>query len=501
MPRNEAQDITLDQAQPLADLADPAVTPSPAAPLIGQTAVVQVIKRATSSIAEHSAADQAGLDGRAAHSASEDPIQTLLQQGDAYRQAQELQKAQDCYQQVLKLDPDHTQARWNLAIALELQGERKPAINHYFRALSQDPTRLQVPDLCRFGDILQQEHQLSRALSCYRWALQQHDQAGIHMRIAQVLFAQERYEKAAASYQRSIDQTPTWQGYHCLGDTFLKLKQWRRAVAAYRQAIQLNPDFVWSHHNLAEALSRLQRWEPAAKAYQRAIRIDPQICSTYSGWGELCVRQGKLEQAALLFRQGLQLRGWDSPLAREYTFTHDWFAHNIPALATHLQDYVDSKVNVLEIGSFEGMSTCWFLEHILTHPQAKLTCIDTCYSEHFDPNVQKTGVSEKINKIVGNSHEVLARLTPESYDVIYIDGCHWAEHVRIDGVLSWKLIKPGGLVIFDDYHWSDPNKPGEDTQIGIDAFLATVQSEFDFVYQGYQLFIRKRVSPPDPASA
>ncbi|MCU0524023.1 MAG: tetratricopeptide repeat protein [Elainella sp. Prado103] len=508
MQRHEGQPPTLDSS-----LADRIAAPNAPSgqdknldknqaeepPRIGeQFSLVQVVKRSGADSADRP--DQQARRKTARQLPTHTQAQSIedwWQQGTHALQAQDWTQAQTCYQQLLKLDPHHSQARWNLAMALELQGERQTAMKHYFRALSQDPTRLAVPDLCRFGDVLQQNHQLARALACYRWALKQADQAAIHMRIGQVLMEQKHYEKAAGSYQRAIEREPTWQAYHCWGDALLKLKRWKKAATAYRQAIQLNSDFFWAHHNLAQALGELQRWGAAEKAYQQAIRLDPQVHSTYSGWGELCIEQGKLEQAALLFRQGLQLRGWHSPALKEYTFTHDWFAHNIPVLQTQLQSFVDQPVNALEIGSFEGMSTCWFLEHILTHPAAQLTCIDPHYHQNFDPNLQKTGFSHKINKIVGNSHEVLATLAPESYDLIYIDGCHWADHVQIDGILSWKLIKPGGLVIFDDYEWSDPNKPGQDTQIGIDAFLSTVQSEVDLVYQGYQLFIRKHVASAD----
>jgi predicted O-methyltransferase YrrM len=74
---------------------------------------------------------------------------------------------------------------------------------------------------------------------------------------------------------------------------------------------------------------------------------------------------------------------------------------------------------------------------------------------------------------------------------MYVDGCHWADYVRHEATLAWRLLKPGGLMIFDDYQWSDPNYPGQDTQIGIDAFLATVHDQFEVVHQGYQIIIQK----------
>ena len=36
-------------------------------------------------------------------------------------------------------------------------------------------------------------------------------------------------------------------------------------------------------------------------------------------------------------------------------------------------------------------------------------------------------------------------------DLIYIDGSHLAKDVLSDAILSWKLLKPSGVMIFDDY--------------------------------------------------
>jgi hypothetical protein len=33
-------------------------------------------------------------------------------------------------------------------------------------------------------------------------------------------------------------------------------------------------------------------------------------------------------------------------------------------------------IQMLDIGSYEGQSTVWYLTNVLTHPTARLTCID-----------------------------------------------------------------------------------------------------------------------------
>jgi predicted O-methyltransferase YrrM len=59
----------------------------------------------------------------------------------------------------------------------------------------------------------------------------------------------------------------------------------------------------------------------------------------------------------------------------EYTFTQDWFSHNIPVweqLATLLPE----RKKFLEIGSFEGRSMVWAVENML-EDDGEIYCIDT----------------------------------------------------------------------------------------------------------------------------
>jgi predicted O-methyltransferase YrrM len=147
----------------------------------------------------------------------------------------------------------------------------------------------------------------------------------------------------------------------------------------------------------------------------------------------------------------------------------------------------------LEIGNFEGFSAIWQLEKILTHPTSSITCIDIfndpVIEERFDRNIEATGVAYKVKKIKGSSEKMLRALGLEQFDYVYIDGSHLGKFVLSDGVLSWDLVKPGGLIVFDDYYYLESRPEGfNPTKIKfLDEYLWKKRSKT--VHQNRQLML------------
>jgi precorrin-6B methylase 2 len=200
------------------------------------------------------------------------------------------------------------------------------------------------------------------------------------------------------------------------------------------------------------------------------------------------------------------LRGESRPSAAayrgDYEFTSDWFTSNIPIWEIVMKRYRGRPgVNYLEIGAYEGRSAIWVLENILTDPTSHVTAVDIFdgdYEARYRRNIKMTGAADRVTTIKGPSQVELRKLPLESFDIVYIDGSHAMSDVLEDAVLCWRLLEPGGLLIFDDYHWigalaaghagdaaTDMPKPA------IDAFARCFAGKFETVHNGYQLVLRK----------
>lgn len=191
-------------------------------------------------------------------------------------------------------------------------------------------------------------------------------------------------------------------------------------------------------------------------------------------------------------------------------FTQDWFSANIGRFSRHLEKFKSKPdLNFLEIGSFEGKSTLWLLDNILTHGSSKIYCLDTFEGsyEHKDLNLNLSNLydiflnnvspyGEKVKHIRGKSSESLLKreIREKQYDFIYIDGCHESKEVLEDAVLSWPLLKEEGIMIFDDYLWGDyRNNPVMTPKISVDGFISSYRKYINILAMEYQVVIQKIV--------
>ena len=176
-------------------------------------------------------------------------------------------------------------------------------------------------------------------------------------------------------------------------------------------------------------------------------------------------------------------------------FRHNWIT-NLPAWLDVPQ--VRALVNkpnliMLEIGSFEGRGTLWFLDNILTDPSSRIYCVDPLkpnatfndpepYADTFFENIAPYGDRVRVRQ--GFSTQLWGTLLDElsgvsKPDLIYIDGSHAAEDVLMDSALAWRLSKQGTILVWDDY--ADPQEA-----LAVDAFLQVMGAAAQELMTGYQ---------------
>lgn len=174
------------------------------------------------------------------------------------------------------------------------------------------------------------------------------------------------------------------------------------------------------------------------------------------------------------------------------TFSTDWSSRAFSTWVEHLSHLTDKPLRILEIGSWEGRSTLFFLNFF---PHSIITCVDlfTLGNERaFDANTAEFW--KRITKVPANSGTALSSMR-QKFDLIYVDGSHNRDDVMVDTLLSWRLLTVGGTMIWDDYqihlHMKELALPDQWPQPAIDTFMQWHASEMEIIHSGYQVIVRK----------
>jgi len=183
-------------------------------------------------------------------------------------------------------------------------------------------------------------------------------------------------------------------------------------------------------------------------------------------------------------------------------YTQDYFSYNIKYLSRIIYKYnlTEKNMSILEIGSFEGLSTVFFLTYL---KNSKIHCVDPflCFTENKDKDFNQVFENFKNNTKEFQTRVRLSNTTSddffkknlnEKFDLIYIDGDHHADNVLRDARNSFKLLNRGGFIVFDDFLWGYYNETNLNPIGGVKQFLFENFFGLRIVSIGYQLVIQKK---------
>jgi len=117
-----------------------------------------------------------------------------------------------------------------------------------------------------------------------------------------------RVDDAVASYRRALQLKPDYpEAHNNLGAALSTQRRREEAMAAYRRAIELRPNYAQAHGNLGIALREEGHLEEALASYRRAIEYNPDDAMTHSNLGAVLSEQGRPDEAAAACLRALQI--------------------------------------------------------------------------------------------------------------------------------------------------------------------------------------------------
>ncbi len=118
----------------------------------------------------------------------------------------------------------------------------------------------------------------------------------------------KRSQEALAAYEQAIRLDPSYAlAYYNKGNALRDLLHYQEALAAYEQAIHLNPNYALAYYNKGNALYDLERYQEALAAFEQAIHLDPNFAAAYNGKGNALRNLLYYQEALAAFEQAIHL--------------------------------------------------------------------------------------------------------------------------------------------------------------------------------------------------
>ena len=176
---------------------------------------------------------------------------------------------------------------------------------------------------------------------------------------------------------------------------------------------------------------------------------------------------------------------------KKFKLSRNYFKHN-PAIWFEIfkkNDLLNKDLNILEIGSFEGMSILFFDKYLSIK---NLYSVDFKKNENFVFNIRDI---KNISYFNMTSNEFFKKKLDMNFDIIYVDGSHYSIDVFNDLINSDMLLKQNGILLIDDLLLDvgirkDGYKFYEEVMGGVFLFLKK-RKNYNFLYTGHQLILKK----------
>ncbi len=244
-----------------------------------------------------------------------DDVEAYQDLGNALQALGKLDEAKRAYSLAVEIQPDFAAAHANIGNICYLQGDLASAVEFYERAIAIAIRVLWCGGAgmlggiyANLGNVRQQQGLLEEAVACWQEALSLAPNFGagqLHWQLGNVLLSLGRYGEAIDCYEQliSLDEKRKQPNelaklYSNLGTARLYDGQVSGAIAAFKQALEIQPDLAELHCNLGLATGRLaatseelllagDRFQAAVNYFLRSLELKPRLIETHRGLFEL----------------------------------------------------------------------------------------------------------------------------------------------------------------------------------------------------------------------
>ena len=219
--------------------------------------------------------------------------------------------AKELYNQVLKIDPNHSQALKNIAVIFINLKDYQKAKEYYEKAVEIDPNSADA--YYNLGIIFKELKEYQKAKSCYEKADNiQPNNTIIQTNLGIIFKDLGENQKAKDCYEKAIKINPNnAKAHYNLGVIYKDSGELQKAKICYKKVIEINPNEQETHNSLGIIFQELGEYQKAKDFYKKAIEINPNYGDAYYNLGQLLHESGEYHLAENYLKKAIQIRPGD----------------------------------------------------------------------------------------------------------------------------------------------------------------------------------------------
>lgn len=216
-------------------------------------------------------------------------------------------KAIECYEKAIELNPEYAMAYNNRGYSYNKLGEEEKAIEDYSKAIEINPEYALA--YSNRGISYSNKGEEEKAMEDYNNAIElnpEYVRAYNNRGYSYSNMGEE--EKAIEDYNKAIELNPEYaMAYNNRGISYRNIGEEEKAIEDYKKAIELNPEYAMAYNNRGNSYSNLGEKEKAIRDYNKAIELNPKYALAYNNRGILYENMGEKEKAKKDFKKAAEL--------------------------------------------------------------------------------------------------------------------------------------------------------------------------------------------------
>jgi tetratricopeptide (TPR) repeat protein len=221
--------------------------------------------------------------------------------------SKDYQRAKDYCKKAIEIDPNIVDAHYNLGNAFLALRENIKAKDCYEKTIEINPNHIKSHN--NLGVIFKELGENQKAKDCFEKVIKINpNYADAHNNLGNVFLALRENQKAKDCFEKAIKINPNYaDAYNNLGVIFKVLGKLQKAKDCYEKAIEINPNYTEANNNLGNTYKELGEYQKALRCYEKAIEINPNYADTHYNLGSLLQELGEHQKAKEYFEKIIKI--------------------------------------------------------------------------------------------------------------------------------------------------------------------------------------------------